>query len=734
MITDLWIENFKGIGKRQHIPLRPITLLFGANSAGKSTVLHALLYLRKILVNHEFEPTLPLDGENTVSLGPFNEFLHDNIELRELPQKHKLTIGVRFQPSESSVHNYVQLFDRRRLGNLPGELQAATDPESEPDRSAKEPSGPEIHLSGPIDVHFTIVPNRVESRFATTDSDEYERRRQLKRLTISVGGSPFFDMELRLEEEYAKDSEEMWGYVNLMSSVWNGPSVSEVDYDVELSILRSESNIVCWPMDKDFWKMDPQYSLLALSPLGTVEMREINLDRAVELFTRSNSVLRGFSTVRLTRYLQKICPEEQTAALAKVLGALPLESEFECLVILATKNKMEELELVENAKDPNRLIGVLFPDAISHKDISSILDIIRTLHFRGVREKRDPRASWTRRLKVADYRSLLPSEDPVLAVSFARDPFVDIQQSDSAGRIEQDDSVSQIVKGSLFCLAAELRELIYVGPKRSTVPRTFSSDHFPGCTNWGAGLAAWKWLLEADPDDVRKCNDWLASAENGLGTGFEIVVISFRVMRESNSDWPSVYELEPFSAESRPKPDIEYLDRIKEAYESITQAYQKSHRFKKLHLRDIDRSTIRHPQDLGEGITQVVPVIVSCVKAEKSEGFVAIEQPELHLHPSLAAKLGDLLISTMFTERGARALIETHSEHLILRILRRIRQTTDGELPAHIPPVKPDDVCVLWVDNLGDGTIFKHLEINKFGDFIDRWPRGFFTERSEELF
>ena len=61
MITDLWIENFKGIGKRQHIPLRPITLLFGANSAGKSAVLHALLYLREIICNQNVNPTKPLE-------------------------------------------------------------------------------------------------------------------------------------------------------------------------------------------------------------------------------------------------------------------------------------------------------------------------------------------------------------------------------------------------------------------------------------------------------------------------------------------------------------------------------------------------------------------------------------------------------------------------------------------------------------------------------------------------
>jgi predicted ATPase len=48
--------------------------------------------------------------------------------------------------------------------------------------------------------------------------------------------------------------------------------------------------------------------------------------------------------------------------------------------------------------------------------------------------------------------------------------------------------------------------------------------------------------------------------------------------------------------------------------------------------------------------------------------------------------------------------------------------------------VKPDDVCVLWVDNLGDGTTFQRLRIDEQGEFIDRWPMGFFSERAEELF
>ena len=58
--------------------------------------------------------------------------------------------------------------------------------------------------------------------------------------------------------------------------------------------------------------------------------------------------------------------------------------------------------------------------------------------------------------------------------------------------------------------------------------------------------------------------------------------------------------------------------------------------------------------------------------------MVACEQPELHLHPRVQVAIGDLLSQN--TEH-VNYLIETHSEHLILRLLKRIRQNTNNELP-----------------------------------------------------
>ena len=61
-LTRIEIENFKGIGDRQMVELRPITLLFGPNSAGKSTILQALHYLREILERGNIDPDVTIAG------------------------------------------------------------------------------------------------------------------------------------------------------------------------------------------------------------------------------------------------------------------------------------------------------------------------------------------------------------------------------------------------------------------------------------------------------------------------------------------------------------------------------------------------------------------------------------------------------------------------------------------------------------------------------------------------
>ena len=136
-------------------------------------------------------------------------------------------------------------------------------------------------------------------------------------------------------------------------------------------------------------------------------------------------------------------------------------------------------------------------------------------------------------------------------------------------------------------------------------------------------------------------------------------------------------------------------------------------------------------RDVGFGISQVLPIVMQSGLSEKKT--LLIEQPEIHLHPAHQAELGDMFIRSA-KERGNTLLLETHSENLILRILRRIRETNDNELPEGFPPIRPEDVSVLYVQPGDKGAQVIEIPVTEDGDFARPWPQGFFEESVRELF
>jgi len=154
-------------------------------------------------------------------------------------------------------------------------------------------------------------------------------------------------------------------------------------------------------------------------------------------------------------------------------------------------------------------------------------------------------------------------------------------------------------------------------------------------------------------------------------------------------------------------------------------------------LSDFERGIVVAPSDVGVGISQMIPVVVGCLRSQ--QGILAIEQPELHVHPAIQVGIGDLFIKAVQTNEsivGAAKtlLVETHSEHIMLRLLRRIRETTGGELPPGVVGLSVDDLSVIYVESADAGVRFRPLRVDGDGEFIDRWPKGFFEERAEELF
>ncbi|MBU1618426.1 MAG: AAA family ATPase [Gammaproteobacteria bacterium] len=141
-----------------------------------------------------------------------------------------------------------------------------------------------------------------------------------------------------------------------------------------------------------------------------------------------------------------------------------------------------------------------------------------------------------------------------------------------------------------------------------------------------------------------------------------------------------------------------------------------------IQLEDLRNGTVITPKDVGFGIGQVLPIILEAIVSTNK--LICVEQPEIHLHPRLQAHLADLFIESTKSEKNNQWIIETHSEALMLRIQKRIREGV----------ISKDMVSVLYIDVGESGAQVTSLHLDDEGDFLTHWPNGFFEERLNEVF
>lgn len=141
-----------------------------------------------------------------------------------------------------------------------------------------------------------------------------------------------------------------------------------------------------------------------------------------------------------------------------------------------------------------------------------------------------------------------------------------------------------------------------------------------------------------------------------------------------------------------------------------------------IQLKDTRTDTMVTPADVGFGIGQVLPIIIESVVNRNTT--ICVEQPEIHLHPRLQAHLADLFIESI--KNNNQWIIETHSEALLLRIQRRIRNKSSD--------ISNQQIKVSYVDCSKFGAQVTELPLDDEGDFLKHWPDGFFEERLTEQF
>lgn len=296
-----------------------------------------------------------------------------------------------------------------------------------------------------------------------------------------------------------------------------------------------------------------------------------------------------------------------------------------------------------------------------------------------------------------------------------------------------------------------LENISYLGPWRgipnlAELSMTTQSEGHPELKHWAN--------LLGDDDARDEVNEWL----DRLGCRIEISTVNIvekdKILNLVEEVWVDAVN------EGNDDDFIELLaEKLEEAMPSNS---------KILTFRTPGGGIPITPESTGVGVSQLIPVIAAALTGKG--GTLLIEQPELHLHPKLQAEIGDLLIAAAVASNGPRHcfIVETHSEHLILRLLRRVRETADSmslsiyldhpltpnhlsivhvgrpeaqsELYSKIDPNEPDkqkDYRQYQRDSQMVSslpTLITCLPVNANGDFDVEWPGGFFADRMQEIF
>ncbi len=578
MITGITIENFKGIRERVKLDFRPITLLFGANSAGKSTILHALHYAREVFERHNLDADQTIAGGGYVDLGGFRNFMHRGVPLR----------GPGEQRWQDDASGYAGFGDAGGSGYGDG-----------------------------LPTSFIDREVRIGISIALSDSDLPEYREP---------------------QDY--------NLYDFTESLYSGITEARVEVVIAWSDHLNAPHIT-------------EYSV----------------------------VYNGVPLAKIT---------SQPGRRTPVLETLDLEHP-----ILLKRKDMERFvkwdSWVPDEIDDGNYSGLKF--LLNKVSRNAWVPVWEDDTFRILEElskQSDALPIWEKCLPLTSWRDDGVTNEPL-------DP-PDREELESDNR-EINAVLSRLIVGPGQLIRDALRKFRYLGPLRETPPREFSPPRFPDAARWATGLGAWDTLFNGSDDFVDAVGEWLADPQN-LNAGCRV---ERRTYLELDYGDPMVRSL----MARRAFDDID---------EHIGSYLANAPTTSRLVVVPEGSDTELRPHDVGIGISQVVPVIVTAL--DGNDRLLAIEQPELHIHPRLQAEISDLFIEAIHNNKH-RFIIETHSEHLILRLLRRIRETEVNKAPAD-RTLRTDDLAIYYLKQEDGSSRALQIDVDVKGEFIQPWPDDFF--------
>lgn len=711
-LQSFGLANFKAFGPSlQMFPLRPITLVFGANGSGKSSFIHSLLWLKDTWETGNPDVHQPRSAGTSVDLGGFRQFRFKGEPGSDITASIMLdSANLGFQAGSLvtltmtySTKSVPTDLRRRVLALVPNKIAKLR--ASHPEWSEEELTAHLIAYFHPLDILDELGEWSLPWREASTKKSRYYHKlisracptivKVWKRHHHLIFSAEWFNPPADRKER-SKVFPEAESFIN------ENRKKAELEFlptikEWKISLTSIEEEMTSYYCD--------------LENLTIVEETETDVSPRV---TNTGIELDGIPLLRFE------LRDDQKYWVTKLEGALLLK--------LAGSDSFEtEAAGLPNLDDASR--EQFFVESLQQETPQVHFDALnyaRTLRF------------------FSSVKSVLTESEIKAVTKLLTHVLVKVHE----------------LRGCSFS------HLNYLGPLRVYPDRDFSQSVEAQSKDGSGGISAWRSLAD-DPKLRFNVNSWLA---NKLNTGYELRtdhVVSLQKLEQVlqiayEKEMTRIQELFGFdlwevitersfdALGNMTVTDIKSLHgagggRFKYDSDLLTQLdkdgfWQRMITAAKagvvspgrtiLRIHDLRTGADVSHRDIGMGISQVLPVLVQAMGAK--DEWIAIEQPEIHLHPALQAELGDVFIESAIT-RGNCFVLETHSEHLILRLLRRIRETTAGELDGR-PPLRPEDICVLYVEPGEGGAKVTEIPVGTDGDFDRPWPHGFFGERSKELF
>lgn len=715
-ITKISLTNFRAFKQTQTIEFAPVTLLFGPNSVGKSTVLKALFYVQQILSKGQCNP-MYLDALNKKYIGGFENLVHK----RDLDTN--ITLKIEYDKGDAIGSSYVYLADL--LG----------------DSIDLQMSSPIIDASK-VAIEFEISWSKFEKTAYIKTYKIWFDESLIAEVTSTSGSKQAFITALNYahsllqpqnQAEWVEAVKEMGGEIH---PFLDGANAEQYYKEIKDSMHE----------DPDFDESESFYSTSDSAFLSRFH-ELLNEDSDDSLSDNMFMLESGFVGIH------------QAIGIDVLQGALPKLGQK-----LKTTLELEDTKLTE-------VINEILSDVIV-APLDNLLSILnRSLCIGPIRKIIDANyqplpyveqadwydgsAAWSNLLKteIADLQKInswMVDEDKLnlgyginikVESIFSQfkniDKFNNVRQmfkelSESIDTNETDvnlvfDMMIKILKGNAKAKNQINHVLKIVKHDTSTLNENLKTIHSAGPEFVDAFIS----LLKLVKDYVNIGHVSLTARKSVLE---DLLSRTQKMMRKD------IYKEELSTLKKLKKyleAHLDYPDQNLEGHEFEAKSLMldlgliksESNRIDNLSytIWDYQNDISVLPNEIGTGVSQLMPLIVAAMT--QKGGLVACEQPELHLHPRVQVAIGDLLSQN--TDH-VNYLIETHSEHLILRLRKRIRQNTDNEVPVGLKAFSHNEVIINYLEPSKDGVKVRRIRMDEDGEFREPWPNGFFHERLDE--